>query len=232
MTSEAAMSRSMGGRSMQTVILSAPLLAVLALALGIWFVASAFASAEVLSSQPPAASLLAREGVPEASSLAILFHPAVLYWQSDILAWSAQYGLDANLVATVMQIESCGQPDAQSRSGAMGLFQVMPFHFAAGEDGFDPQVNATRGLRYLALGLQRGGGQPELALAGYNGGHSRIGQSPNLWPAETQRYVYWGMGIYADARASQAISPRLQEWLEAGGSGLCSRAAAVLGLES
>ena len=214
------------------VVLSAPLLAVLVLALGVWLVASAFASAEVLSSQPPAAFLPAGEGVPQASSLALLFRPAVLYWQSDILAWSAQYGLDPNLIATVMQIESCGQPDAQSRSGAMGLFQVMPFHFAAGEDGFDPQVNATRGLRYLALGLERGGGQPELALAGYNGGHSRIGQSPNLWPAETQRYVYWGMGIYADARAGQAISPRLQAWLEAGGSGLCSRAAAVLGLES
>jgi len=219
-------------RHSRKVVLSAPLLAVLALALGVWLVASAFASAEVLSPQPPAASLLAREAAPEASSLAPLFHPAVLYWQSDIVAWSAQYGLDPNLVATVMQIESCGYPSALSRSGAMGLFQVMPFHFASGEDGLDPQVNAARGLRYLALGLERGGGQPVLALAGYNGGHSRIGQSPDLWPAETQRYVYWGMGIFADARAGQVISPRLQEWLEAGGSGLCARAAAVLGLES
>jgi soluble lytic murein transglycosylase-like protein len=219
-------------RHASKVVLAVPLLAALALALGVWLVASAFASAEVLSSQPSAASLPAGEVAPQASSLALLFHPAVLYWQSDILAWSAQYGLDANLIATVMQIESCGHPNAQSRSGAMGLFQVMPFHFAAGEDGFDPQVNAARGLHYLALGLERGVGQPELALAGYNGGHSRIGQSPNLWPAETQRYVYWGTGIYADARTGQAISPRLQEWLEAGGSGLCARAAAVLGLGS
>ncbi len=224
------MSTSVNRRTMHKVMLSAPLLAVLALALGVGFVASAFASAEVFSPQPSAASLLAGEDALHASSLAPLFHPAVHYWQSDILAWSAAYALDPNLVATVMQIESCGDPSALSRSGAMGLFQVMPFHFASGEDGFDPQVNATRGLSYLQLGLERGGGQTELALAGYNGGHSRIGQAPELWPSETQRYVYWGAGIYADAQSGLAVSPRLEEWLAAGGSRLCSRAASVLGL--
>jgi soluble lytic murein transglycosylase-like protein len=224
------MSRSTVGHSMHKIMLSAPLLAALALVVGVWFVASAFASAEVFSPQPSAASLPAREDASHASSLAPLFSPAVHYWQAEILAWSAAYALDANLVATVMQIESCGDPRALSRSGAMGLFQVMPFHFAPGEDGFDPQVNAARGLSYLQLGLERGGGQPDLALAGYNGGHSRIGQAPELWPSETQRYVYWGSGIYADAQGGLAVSPRLEEWLAAGGSRLCSRAASVLGL--
>ena len=46
----------------------------------------------------------------------------------------------------------------------------------AGEVMQDPDTNAARGLAYLALGLQRGGGDAGLALAGYNGGHSQIGK--------------------------------------------------------
>jgi soluble lytic murein transglycosylase-like protein len=214
----------------RSIVLSAPLIAALTLTLGGWLVASAFTSAEVFSPQPLAASLPAREAAPQAASLALLFDPAVRYWQERIMAWSAQFRLDPNLVATVMQIESCGDPDALSRSGAMGLFQVMPFHFSTGEDGFDPEVNAARGLRYLRLGLERGGGLPELALAGYNGGHSRIGQAAELWPAETRRYVYWGTGIYEDAQAGREDSARLEEWRRAGGRRLCAQAAAALGI--
>jgi len=217
-------------RHPRSIVLSAPLLAALTLTFGAWLVASAFASAEVFSPQPLAASLPAREAAPQASSLALLFDPAVRYWQERIMTWSARFGLDPNLVATVMQIESCGDPDALSPSGAMGLFQVMPFHFSTGEDGFDPEVNAARGLSYLRLGRERGGGQPQLALAGYNGGHSRIGQAAELWPAETRRYVYWGTGIYADAQAGREVSPRLEEWRRAGGRWLCAQAAAALGI--
>jgi len=217
-------------RHARSIVLSAPLLAALALAFGGWLVASAFASAEVFSPQPLAASLPAREAAPQAASLAPLFDPAVHHWQERIIAWSTRFGLDPNLVATVMQIESCGDPGALSHSGAMGLFQVMPFHFSAGEDGFDPEVNAARGLGYLRLGLERGGGQPGLALAGYNGGHSRIGQAADLWPAETRRYAYWGTGIYEDAQAGREGSARLEEWRRAGGRRLCAQAAAALGL--
>lgn len=217
-------------RHARSLVLSAPLLAALALALGGWLVASAFASAEVFSPQPLAASLPAREATPQAASLAPLFDPAVRHWQERVIAWSTRFGLDPNLVATVMQIESCGDPGALSHSGAMGLFQVMPFHFLAGEDGFDPEVNAARGLNYLGLGLERGGGRPELALAGYNGGHSLIAQAEELWPAETRRYVYWGTGIYEDARVGREVSARLEEWRQAGGRRLCAQAAAALGI--
>jgi hypothetical protein len=127
-----------------------------------------------------------------------------------------------------MQIESCGNPDVLSPSGAQGLFQVMPFHFAAGDNMLDPDTNAARGLAYLSLGLKRAGGNVGLALAGYNGGHSLIGLASSLWPAQSQRYWYWGTGIYADAASGQANSPRLQEWLAAGGASLCTRAAQQL----
>ena len=52
----------------------------------------------------------------------------------------------------------------------------------------------------------------------------------SLWPAQTQRYWYWGTGIYEEAASGAASSGRLQEWLNAGGASLCRTAAAQVGL--
>ena len=182
------------------------------------------AAADVLA-QPGAA------GAPApATTLSPIFTPEVQHWAPQIEAWAALFQIDPNLVATVMQIESCGAPGVVSGSGAQGLFQVMPFHFTAGENMQDPDTNAARGLAYLALGLQRSAGNVGLALAGYNGGHSMIGKDSSLWPAQTQRYWYWGTGIYEEAASGAASSGRLQEWLNAGGASLCRTAAAQVGL--
>jgi soluble lytic murein transglycosylase-like protein len=103
----------------------------------------------------------------------------------------------------------------------------MPFHFGDAEDPLDPETNARRGLGYLAEGLRRSGGRVDLALAGYNAGHSVIALPPAEWPAETQRYVYWGSGILGDISAGRIPSPRLEEWLRAGGERLCATARPV-----
>lgn len=164
------------------------------------------------------------------SVIAPVFMPSVQYWAADIARWAAAYDLDPNLVATVMQIESCGNPGALSSAGAQGLFQVMPFHFAAGEVMTDPDTNAARGMAYLSQGLALANGNAGLAMAGYNGGHSVIGRASGNWHYETQRYYYWGTGILADISADPSTSPRLQEWLNAGGASLCRQAEAALGL--
>jgi hypothetical protein len=161
--------------------------------------------------------------------LAPLFTEEVLHWEAKILRWSAQYNLDPNLVATVMQIESCGNPDAQSGAGARGLFQVMPYHFQDGEDPFHPGTNARRGLAYLEQALKKGGSS-RLALAGYNGGITGAQRPEEYWPAETRRYVYWGKGIYRDARKGLEHSARLEEWLASGGASLCTSASRTLKL--
>lgn len=163
-------------------------------------------------------------------TLAPVFAPSVLYWEREIKTWAAEWGLDPNLVATVMQIESCGDPDAVSGAGAQGLFQVMPFHFEAGEVMLDPSTNARRGMAYLTDGLALADGDVRLALAGYNGGHSQIGRNPEFWPEETQRYAYWGSGIYADIAAGSTASPTLTAWMAAGGDSLCASASERLGL--
>lgn len=162
---------------------------------------------------------------PVTAALSPVFTPEVRQWEQSILAWSADYSLPPALIATVMQIESCGDPRALSGAGAQGLFQVMPFHFQPGEDAGDPETNARRGLAYLAKALELGQGRVDLALAGYNGGLSRIAQPPDTWPAETRRYVAWGSAIYADITDGRAASPALEAWLEAGGARLCRASA-------
>jgi soluble lytic murein transglycosylase-like protein len=177
--------------------------------------------------QSPATANLSNPGN---GTLAPLFTPEVQFWSASIVRWAAEHGVDPNIAATVMQIESCGNPSARSSAGASGLFQVMPFHFLSSENAYDPDVNALRGLDYLAKSLQSSGGDARLALAGYNGGIGVIGRSEASWAAETIRYAYWGSGIYADALQNASTSNRLNEWLAAGGAGLCQKARERLGI--
>ncbi|GAB4504771.1 MAG: hypothetical protein Fur0043_17650 [Anaerolineales bacterium] len=162
--------------------------------------------------------------------LSPLFRPEVRAWAASITHWAAASDLDPNLVAVVMQIESCGDPRALSRSGAMGLFQVMPFHFRAGDDPYDPDTNALRGLSYLKRALEAANGNPRLALAAYNGGMGVIGRAEWLWSAQTARYVQFSGPIYEDARLGAASSPTLEEWYVRYGISLCQQAAHRLGL--
>lgn len=157
--------------------------------------------------------------------IAALFTPEVQRWEKEIVTWSTEWGLDPNLVATVMQIESCGNPKAVSVAGAMGLFQVMPYHFDGAEDPYKPGTNAYRGLAYLRSALDARGGDIKLALAGYNGGITGAKRPESAWSSEMIRYVYWGTGIYTDARKGKDNSERLDEWLGRGGTSLCVQAA-------
>jgi soluble lytic murein transglycosylase-like protein len=163
-------------------------------------------------------------------SLSSIFTREVQYWASHITKWASAASLDPNLVAVVIQIESCGDPRAVSRAGAKGLFQVMPFHFHFGENPYDPETNALHGLNYLARSLKTANGDARLALAGYNGGIGVISRSEWLWPAETKRYIYFGVPIYEDARSGQMTSPTLEEWYRRYGAGLCRQASERLGL--
>ena len=121
---------------------------------------------------------------PEASSspLSVAFTPEVQYWEPLIKAWAVVYQVDPNLIATVIQIESCGDPTVSSWAGAQGLFQVMPFHFDQGEDMLDVQTNARRGLDYLMGSLDRaddhaglGAGRIQWRTWGDQPGMGRVG---------------------------------------------------------
>jgi soluble lytic murein transglycosylase-like protein len=173
-----------------------------------------------LVDSPPAAS----------SGISPIFRVEIRHWADSILRWAAASQLDPNLVATIMQIESCGDPHALSNSGAMGLFQVMPFHFYAIDDPYNPDTNAARGLAYLSRSLATGGGDARLALAGYNGGIGIISRAEWTWSAQTKRYVQYGVPIYEDARSGLTSSTALSEWYEKYGVSLCRQAHQRLGL--
>jgi len=165
-----------------------------------------------------------------AGGLSPIFTKEIQHWSNDIIRWANAAAVDPNLAATVMQIESCGDPRATSRSGAMGLFQVMPFHFRFGENPYNPDTNALRGLNYLSRSLSTGSGNARLALAGYNGGIGVIARSEFAWPSETKRYVLYGAPIYEDARSGATSSVMLTEWYQKYGAGLCRQAAQRLGI--
>lgn len=180
-----------------------------------------------LGSNPhPAESL--PDSIP--ASLSPIFRREVLYWSDSILSWAGASNLDPNLVATIMQIESCGDPHATSSAGAMGLFQVMPFHFRTGDDPYNPDTNAARGLAYLVRSLAAANGDHRLAMAGYNGGIGVIPRSEWTWPAQTKRYVQYGSPIYMDAVAGVNPSGAMDEWYYKYGVSLCNQASRRLGL--
>jgi soluble lytic murein transglycosylase-like protein len=152
--------------------------------------------------------------------LASFYTPEVLRWRDAIEGWADQYDLNPNVIAIIMQIESCGDPAVISPAGALGLMQVMPFHFENGENMLNPDTNVRRGMGHLFDCLEFGDWDMGRALACYNGGFV----SPDNWAAETEAYYYWGTGLWDDVVKGHETSDTLDEWLGAGGQNLCARA--------
>ncbi len=198
-----------------------------ALAIGFVIVLAASNTNKTPTAHPYGLGAPAQPGV-----LAPFFSPTVQFWGHSIETWAKQWQMDPNLIATVIQIESCGDPQAQSPAGATGLFQVMPFHFKEGESPQDPEVNALRGLTYLKRALDTTNGDVRLALASYNGGISLANLDETQWPDETRSYVFWGDAIYKDAMQNLQDSKVLNQWLLQNGWRLCLEARTHLGLQS
>lgn len=169
---------------------------------------------------------------PVDGQISQVFTPEVQRWGSKIITWSKRWDVDPQLIATVMQIESCGHPTIHSSAGAIGLFQVMPYHFGEDEEPTTPGINALRGIGYLKSALNAFDGDARMALAGYNGGINGAKRGEQNWADETVRYVYYGLGIYQDAVSNNLTSGRLDEWLSNGGASLCRKASSELGLAS
>lgn len=162
--------------------------------------------------------------------IAPIFPLEIQHWKSSIAGWSTAYRIKPNLIATLMLIESCGNPQALSGVGAEGLFQVTGPNFTPADNPFDPDTNARVGLGLFAQTLAGANGNAGLAFAAYNGGPSIFTTSPGDWPRETQDYQYWASGIADEAERGMSESPTLQDWLDSGGQALCGAAAQSLGI--
>jgi soluble lytic murein transglycosylase-like protein len=168
-------------------------------------------------------------GLPEASLPAINFpvslpasQPAgdgslaaytsgVRRWEGKILQWEKQYGVDRHIIATIMQVESCGDDRARGPSGEYGLFQLMPIHFAPGETRqLDPDVNAATAMGFFTRMHQYTGYDVYQTFIGYNGGYAAVGKSFQYLPVHTQTYHTLTKGIYDDVKAGLNPSPTIQ----------------------
>lgn len=112
-----------------------------------------------------------------------------------------RHGLDALLIAAVIEAESSFDPKAISRQGAMGLMQVMPTTLPEldEEELRDPQINIEQGTRYLRALIERFEGDLELALAAYNAGPGNVRRYGGVPPfRETRRYVEKVLDLYVD----------------------------------
>ena len=109
-----------------------------------------------------------------------------------VSAASTRNNIPANLIKSVISVESGFNPNAVSRKGAQGLMQLMPeTALAMGvQNPFDPSENVEGGARYLRdlLGLFHN--DVPKALAAYNAGPERVEQYHGVPPyPETVAYV-------------------------------------------
>lgn len=110
---------------------------------------------------------------------------------------SEKYEVDPKLINIMIDVESKRRQFAISRTGAMGLMQVMPttFYYISGGDPFLAADNIEAGVKYFSRQLKKFG-TPELALAAYNAGPQRVkdGKVPDF--GETKHYIKRILSVY------------------------------------
>ena len=121
-----------------------------------------------------------------------------------------RYGVDPKLANTVVTMESQGNPNAQSKTGAIGVMQLMPAtaHWLGVKDPWDPVDNINGGMKYLAQLNSRYDGDPRLVLAAYNAGPGAVDKHGGVPPfKETQNYVKTGMGMLGSRLLDRPQAP-------------------------
>jgi len=125
--------------------------------------------------------------VPAPAQLA----PQPLY-RDLVEAAAKRYNVDADLITSVIAVESNFDPRAVSRKNARGLMQLLPE--TAAQLGVknidDPAENIDAGTHYLRDLLQKYNNDLPLALAAYNAGPDKVQLYGRVPPfAETISYV-------------------------------------------
>ncbi len=108
------------------------------------------------------------------------------------------------LLHAVIRAESAYDPKARSRTGAVGLMQLMPGTAKryGVRDSWNPKENVRGGANYLSDLLKMFKFDLRLALAAYNAGENAVIKAGNRIPPypETQTYVSRVLGFYQTSR--------------------------------
>ncbi len=118
-------------------------------------------------------------GRATAGTLSPFWNETIRRWELLIVAEACSYGIDPDLVAAVIMVESGGDASAVSRSGAIGLMQVMPYdaerfpHRPPAETLLDPAFNVEWGVRILAEEIAWANGDVFKGLMAYYGGRTQ-----------------------------------------------------------
>jgi len=102
------------------------------------------------------------------------------------------YQLPADFIRAVVKVESNFNPNVVSRTGAMGLMQLMPgtARSMGVSNPFDPRQNIFGGSRYLRFLANTFSGDLVLTVAAYNAGEGAVQRYRGVPPYdETRRYV-------------------------------------------
>lgn len=110
------------------------------------------------------------------------------------------FGVDARLVAAMIQQESGGRINVESDAGAIGLMQLTPDTASyLGVNPNDPEQNVFGGVKYLAKLLDKYGGDSGLknVIAAYNAGPTAVDEYGGIPPyKETLNHVDKVMGYF------------------------------------
>jgi len=147
-------------------------------------------------------------GTPKLAPAALTkFQQTIAQWRELVDEAGADYGVPSAWIFSVMQSESGGDYRASSPAGALGLMQVMPFHFSTAEkpNALDPRTNIRKGASILAT--NRAGTRDLVEVASmYNAGGPKGGGpwTNEVWlaagrnPADTTRWGYAAEPGYLD----------------------------------
>lgn len=119
-------------------------------------------------------------------------------YEAIIQKASQRYGVDADLIRSVIEVESSFDPKAVSPVGAMGMMQLMPgtAKDLGVKNPFNAEENIMGGTAYLSGLLERYNGNVRSTLAAYNWGMGNLERkSMAAMPGETRNYVSRIMGM-------------------------------------
>jgi soluble lytic murein transglycosylase-like protein len=127
---------------------------------------------------------------------------------------AAQHQISAQLIHSVIKVESNYNPNAVSSKGAQGLMQLIPStarRFGV-SNSFNPVENIQGGAKYLKYLLDLYSQNYPLALAAYNAGEGAVAKYGGVPPyVETRNYLIQVHKQLEESRKAAAAKPKVQE---------------------